>query len=84
MMRPATSLGPPAANGTTRVSGRVGQLCAAAGAMTGAWAASAVARSRRNLSINFGPGFQWVHEMIAPLQVRDEMSTRRRDDAWGM
>ena len=26
MMRPATSLGPPAANGTTRVRGRVGQL----------------------------------------------------------
>jgi hypothetical protein len=29
-MRPATSLGPPAANGTTRVSGRLGQFCAAA------------------------------------------------------
>src|SRR5258707_2639932 len=27
-MRPATSLGPPAANGTTSVSGRVGQFCA--------------------------------------------------------
>src|SRR5262249_59985116 len=26
----ATSLGPPAANGTTRVSGRLGQFCAAA------------------------------------------------------
>src|SRR5262249_40785224 len=29
-MRPATSLGPPAANGTTRVSGRVGKFCAGA------------------------------------------------------
>ena len=33
MMRPATSLGPPAANGTTRVRGRVGQLCATAGCL---------------------------------------------------
>src|SRR5262249_40631432 len=29
-MRPATSLGPPAANGTTSVSGRLGQFCAGA------------------------------------------------------
>jgi hypothetical protein len=30
-MRPSTSVPPPAANGTTMVSGRLGQLCATAG-----------------------------------------------------
>jgi hypothetical protein len=30
MMRPMASLDPPAANGTTNATGRVGQLCAAA------------------------------------------------------
>src|SRR5262245_55811578 len=31
MMRPNTSPGPPAPNGTTMVTGRIGQVCAAAG-----------------------------------------------------
>ena len=40
-MRATTSIGPPAANGTTTVGGRVGQSCAGAAAVETANAASA-------------------------------------------
>src|SRR4051794_38698714 len=45
-MRPTRSPPPPAANGTTIVTGRVGQSCAAAGA-TSAQAIAAATRDRR-------------------------------------
>jgi hypothetical protein len=41
-IRPIVSTGPPAAYGTTIVTGRVGQLCAAAGAVEAASIAAAI------------------------------------------
>jgi hypothetical protein len=52
-MRPATSLGPPAANGTTRVSGRLGQFCAAAVAGKASKASIAANAGRRALITRF-------------------------------
>ena len=43
MMRPTVSIGPPAAKGTTIVTGRVGQVCAKAGG------ASAVRATKNNV-----------------------------------
>src|SRR5262245_8231223 len=48
-MRPATSLGPPAANGTTRVSGRLGQFCAGAVAVVASSASIAPKTFTRGL-----------------------------------
>src|SRR5438552_11089197 len=42
MMRATTSIGPPAANGTTMVTGRPGQSCAAAGDAAAAASATAI------------------------------------------
>jgi tRNA-binding EMAP/Myf-like protein len=46
MMRPTTSIGPPAANGTTIVTGRTGQSCADAATVAIANAASEVKMMR--------------------------------------
>ena len=46
MMRATTSIGPPAANGTTIVTGRAGQSCAEAATVATANAASAVPMMR--------------------------------------
>ncbi len=46
MMRPTTSIGPPAANGTTIVTGRAGQSCADAPTVATVNAASVVKMMR--------------------------------------
>ena len=63
-MRPATSLGPPAANGTTSVSGRFGKSCAPALAETATKAALRMARAVQLRVARFWSGmkFPWFFE----------------------
>jgi hypothetical protein len=69
-MRPATSLGPPAANGTTSVSGRRGQFCAAAVPGKASKASSAPKTFTRELNARL-----LVH-MVRPWLPRAYGSTR--------
>ncbi len=55
MMRPSTSVPPPAANGTTMVTGRFGQSSAGAGAMPCKLAANANSSNRDSLTIEPSP-----------------------------
>jgi hypothetical protein len=54
-MRPKTSNAPPAANGTIMVTGRVGQLCASAGAAKCKLPARAAANTAYALDIKSSP-----------------------------
>ena len=65
MIRPSTSVPPPGANGTTMVTGRVGQSCAAAGPKVQPMAnklATATANARLEIIVflaTSGPAFSY-------------------------
>src|SRR5262249_55298551 len=79
-MRPATSLGPPAANGTTRVSGRLGKFCAEAMPVEASSASSAAKAGTRGLIIRLLMHMvrPWLHGRGRPQERGPRITASRR------
>src|SRR3954470_1887184 len=89
MMRPTTSIGPPAAKGTTMVTGRAGQVCVGdvcASAGSASIAAKAAAKMSRNISV---PSLQshpqdYTQRIIGKIRTGEALPAQKKRRPTGL